>query len=120
MKMHEDQIDQQFVKGIKQELDRSCQQLDAATLSRLNRIRHAALASSVSLMGNWGNVFASAIFSVVLMVVLAFYLVPSDELVPGNPNLTELEAMEILSDEESLDFYQDFEFYQWLSMNEDL
>ncbi len=118
--MQEDQTDKQFLKVIKQELDRSCQQMDAATLSRLNRIRHAALTSPASPLGHWGNVFASAVLTVVLMAALAFYLVPGDELVLGNPNLTELEAMEILSDEESLDLYEDFEFYQWLSMNEDL
>jgi len=118
--MQESQADQEFVKDIRQQLDRSCEQLDASTLSRLNRVRHAALESAASPLGRWGNVFASVMLTSVLLVAFAFYLVPADEIVPANPDLTELEAMEILSDEESLDFYEDIEFYQWLSMNEDL
>jgi hypothetical protein len=105
-----------FLRQVRQDLDRSCAALDGHTLSRLNRIRHAALERkavrrrSPLLLPFGGLVTAS---------VLVFSVMLSDrtqEPVESAPvAAAELEDMELLSASEGLDFYEDLEFYQWLA-----
>ncbi len=112
--------DQKIIQDIRRELDRSCEQLDAATLSRLNRIRHEAIETSQTGFHQWRVFAGSAFVACVLVLLVTFYFDTDNGLTSDELALTELEAMEILSAEESLEFYEDIEFYQWLSMNEDL
>ena len=118
--MSEKKPDQQFFNDIKQELDDSCERLDAHTLSRLNHIRHQAQEGAIEekistfyqrplLSGG-----ALAFFTLVLAVSFYFNIDTGNEI---DIALAELEDIEILSSEENFELYEEIEFYQWLSMN---
>ncbi len=98
----------------KQLFDDSVDGLDAATLSRLNRGRQAALASagtSRRLM-RWapaGGLAAAAIVAVVI--------VQSPGVVDTPPGSTAAD-FEILLSEDSLDMLEELEFYDWLDSAE--
>lgn len=118
--MSKQKSDQQFENEIKLELDRSCDRLDAHTLSRLNQIRHQALEET---KGGSSSAFYQrpllsggvlAFCTLVLAISFYFNIDTSNEI---DIALTELEDIEILSSEESFELYEDIEFYQWLSMN---
>lgn len=109
------------VEDIRKELDRSCDALDGYTLSRLNAIRHQALEhkrarragrSSLMLLPLGGLVTAC-------VLVLAVSLVSQRSQLPaeGAPVPT-FEDLELLATNEGLEFYEDYEFYQWLAGNE--
>ena len=116
------QPEQIMVGKVKAELDSSCDRLDGYTQSRLNSIRHAALESSGSkpgraLLAPFGG-FATA--CVLVLLVSVFY---QDTTAPASPGIQEgqgspLEDIDILTSTETLDFYENLEFYQWLEENE--
>ena len=120
--MSEKKSDQQFLNEVKQELDDSCERLDAQTLSRLNHIRHQVLEGAIKenrfsfyqrplLSGG-----ALAFFTLVLAVSFNFN---SDSGNDADIALSELEDIEMLTTEDSFELYEEMEFYQWLSMNDD-
>lgn len=115
--MSEQKPDQQFLHDVKQELDDSCERLDAQTLSRLNHIRHQAIEGKRPAFYQRPLISGGALafFMLVLAVSFNFNI--------GNENemdiaLSELENIEILAAEESFELYEDMEFYQWLSMSD--
>lgn len=100
-------------------LDASAQSLEAATLSRLNRARQAALATRHRprfgrAFSGWAAVGASA-----LAVALAFGLQrppavsppPTDE---ATNRAAAADADDDLLAAEDLEFLEDLDFYQWL------
>ncbi len=110
--------EQRLVAGIRQQLDQSCNALDGHTLSRLNRIRHAALErkqarASRMLLPFGGFVTASVL---VLSVTLFGPGAATDTDVQASDS--PLEDIEILTSSDSLDLYEDYEFYQWLAEND--
>ena len=108
--------ERQFVAGIRRQLDRSCDALDGQTLSRLNRIRHAALerkqARASRLLLPFGG-FVTACVLVLSVTLFAPGTAPDPDAV-ASP----LEDIEILTTSDSLELYEDYEFYQWLEENE--
>ncbi|MDT8398967.1 MAG: hypothetical protein RQ899_10175 [Pseudomonadales bacterium] len=111
--------EQGFLNAVQQELDRSCEALDGHTRSRLNHIRHAALerkgrSSRALLMPFSGIVSATVVLT--MMVVFS----QNHPALPGvDPTLASpLEDIEILISADSLELYEDFEFYQWLAEND--
>ncbi len=108
--------DERMVAGIRQQLDKSCNALDGQTLSRLNRIRHEALErkqtrGSRMLLPFGGFVTAS----VLVLAVTLFRPGPEADVSTG---ASPLEDLEILTSSDSLDLYEDYEFYQWLAEND--
>lgn len=98
-------------------LEQSAQTLDAATLSRLNRARQAALAAAMprqrwSLPLRWGVAFAAS-------AMLAVVLLPALQTAPvAAPTSSEDFAMIAAEVEPAL--LEDLEFYAWLdSQTED-
>jgi hypothetical protein len=108
--------DKHLVDGIRQKLDQSCNALDGQTLSRLNRIRHAALerkqARATRMLLPFGG-FVTACVLVVSVMMFAPTRAPETEAVAPP-----LEDIEILTSSDSLDLYEDYEFYQWLAEND--
>ena len=109
--------ERRLIAGVRQQLDRSCNALDGQTLSRLNRIRHAALerkaaARSSRLLLPFGG-FVTACLLVLSVSLFAPRTAPDAEAV-ASP----LEDIEILTSSDSLDLYEDYEFYQWLAEND--
>jgi hypothetical protein len=111
--------DERLVAGIRQRLDQSCRSLDGHTLSRLNSIRHAALErkqsrSSRMLLLPFGG-FVSACVLVLSVTLFRPGVAPD---LDSSAGASALEDIELLTSTESLDFYEDYEFYQWLAENE--
>jgi hypothetical protein len=115
--------DELLLSQVKLELDRSCAALDGHTVSRLNAMRHAVLEQKLRKRKPLLMPFGGLVTACVL--VLAFTIFPRSGLVPENATATNstatnaaLEDIEILTSEENLEFYEDYEFYQWLAANE--
>ncbi len=106
--------------------------LDAATRSKLNRIRQAAIegrqARSWSLM-NWLPVAAAATLAVAVILLVSrpdsgliddqSGLAQQDAINATEPFISDdassaLEDLELLASAESIELYEDLEFYQWL------
>jgi hypothetical protein len=112
------QAEARLVAGIRRELDASCRALDGQTLSRLNSIRHAALerkrpARRGALLLPFGGLVTAAV------LVLSISLVnsgrtPETEFAPVN---APLEDIDLLTENASLELFEDYEFYQWLAEN---
>ena len=103
-------------------LDDSAAQLDAATLSRLNRARQAALGQRRRRVREWLPVGAvAACTMLVALLVAQGHRHPHS----GAPELA-LDAraeaagdVDLVSSDDSLEFYQDLEFYAWLDAEQD-
>jgi len=111
-------------------LDESAQSLDAATLSRLNRARQAALEQRRPTLRPWfvpaGLASACAVLLALAVVWRAPVPMPANPGAPA-PIATAMQSngvaagdLDIVSGDEGLEFYQDLEFYAWLdAQNQD-
>jgi hypothetical protein len=101
-----------FAAQAKDAFDDSVERLDAATLSQLNQGRHAALeqlasGSSKAAWVRWapaGGVAAAALITVIVMRG------PEIESMPAEV----VSDFEILLEGESLEMFEDLEFYSWM------
>lgn len=96
-------------------LDRSTDNLDAATLSRLNRARQAALAQRGNVRRRLalGAGFAGAVAVVFAIVLGLNHRFETPSLAAPAP----LQASDIdllTSDDDALDLYENLDFYAWL------
>ncbi len=113
--------EQAFLDKASDALDKSCDSMDGQTLSRLNRIRHAAIehgqqSQGRTLLSPFGGLITACVF---VFVVSVFYPGQSDIPIPVTPdNGTAIEDLDILTSTESLEFFENLEFYQWLEENE--
>lgn len=107
--------ERQFLENARQVLDGSVRDLDGATRSRLAQARNAALDTRKRTRRRllaWGTPAAGlAAAAIVGMLTLG-----------GNGGITDVPAaetyvadLEMLTSEESLEFYENIEFYEWLS-----
>jgi hypothetical protein len=98
----------------KEAFDQSVDGLDAATLSRLNRGRQAALAEAGHPGRHWLRWMpATGVAAAVLLAVLTLQG-------PGDVDVISAPAtdLEILLSEESIEMLEDLEFYSWLETQE--
>ena len=102
-------------KQAKALFDESVDQLDAATLSKLNRGRHVALAKLHGRRVRWQRwaPATGAAAAVVVAVMLALQPAGVDMVVPP------VDDMDILLGEDSIEMLEDLEFYAWLDMQEE-
>ena len=108
-----------LLSAAKHTLQDSVDNLDQETLDRLATIRLQALAAASSrrsrrsswLMPAGGFVTAAAL-------VAALLLWTSEPAIKESAPVALIEDINILTDSEDIDFYQDLEFYQWLASNE--
>ncbi|MES2624890.1 MAG: hypothetical protein V4628_06405 [Pseudomonadota bacterium] len=114
----ENAADEKFLAGVKQRLDYSCDVLDVRTVSRLKNIRHTALEPKPKRFSPLWLSFGG----MVTATFLVFSLNLSSLQLPGwttnGEDAAPLEDIEILTTTESLDFYEEYEFYQWLAEND--
>ena len=109
--------DTEFAQQAKQLFDDSVEGLDAATCSRLNRGRQAALAelnTGRTVWAQWApaaGVAAAAVFAVVMWTGSQ----PTDEFTP-QASATDFE---ILFTEDSLQMLEDLEFYSWIDFDDE-
>jgi hypothetical protein len=107
--------EQRLVDNIRQRMDQSVNALDGQTLSRLNRIRHAALEHRQARASRMLLPFGGFVTACVLVVSVMMFTpgTPDTEAVPSA-----MEDLDILTSSDSLDLYEDYEFYQWLAEND--
>ena len=111
-RQHPTTEDRALAERAKAALDQSAQDLDAATCSRLNRARQAALAAAPrgrrppALL--WGAALATA-SALGLAVVL---LRAPEPALPPLPIATE--DFDVIAAQDSLELYENLEFYEWL------
>jgi hypothetical protein len=110
------QADEALVQRVKQGLDRSCAALDGATQSRLNAMRHAALAQGQRKRRSWAPLLPFGGLVTACMLVLAVLL--QSPLSGTLPEAAPVEDIDLLTASEDLDFYEEYEFYQWLATND--
>jgi hypothetical protein len=111
--------ERQFAERAKQRFDSSVERLDAATLSRLNRSRQAALAEAAARgpavrWSTWAPVTglaAAAAVAAVLIVQPAGVDLPD----AGDSTATDFE---ILLGDDSLEMIEELEFYSWIDIDE--
>ena len=109
---NENEVNEQLAKQAKAMFDDSVERLDAAALSRLNQGRHAALSRLQDgrtgvVWGRWvplTGVAAAALVTVMVMRGPESIDMPTESVTD----------FEILLDGESLEMFEDLEFYSWL------
>ena len=112
-------LNHEWINQAKMLLDQSAQGLDAATLSRLNRVRQAALARPRA-APRWFLPAGMASACGLLLAVVAWYgHVPSGGAAPIPPPLMAAASsngsdIDLVSSDDSLELYQNLEFYAWL------
>ena len=114
--MSSDELNRAFEHKVKHVLDESVEDLDAHTLSRLKQARHRALDSaSIHHRPAWllptGGFAVAA--SVAVLTVILWHGKPVDQ-----DMMQGFEDLELLSSGESLEFYEDLDFYTWLEYEE--
>ncbi|MFW5450188.1 MAG: DUF3619 family protein [Methylophagaceae bacterium] len=102
-----------FETNVKQQLDESVGQLDAATLSKLNQARRFALSQKTKIRSpyfTWLTGLAST--AAVAMLVISIMPHSPEQVMP----VLATEQWDILAmdNKEELDLYSELEFYQWL------
>ena len=110
-------MDREFAEHAKEVFDGSVDRLDAATLSRLNQGRHAALeqlqgAKHHGLWVRWLPATGVAAAAIVTVMVMRG---------PGVDVVIEPDVaadFEILMDAESLEMLEELEFYSWLEASD--
>ena len=111
--------DKGFEKSAKAAFDDSVERLDAATLSKLNQGRQAALAEMASASPSWRwsrwmPATGMATAALVAVVVLRGPA-PVDPLDSTNATVTDFE---ILISDDALDMIEELEFYSWIDVAE--
>ena len=102
--------DEEFSREAKEAFDASVEKLDAATLSKLNRGRHAALAELHVPTRRWSRWMPATGVAAALLV--AVIVMQSPTTVDEMP--TAVTDMEILLGEDSIDMLEELEFYSWI------
>ncbi|MEO5626235.1 MAG: DUF3619 family protein [Dokdonella sp.] len=95
-------------------LDESTDALDAATLSRLNRARQAALAQRRPALSRWmiGAGFAGAALALLLAFGIGQRHTPSPAGAPVA--IEQVGDADALASDDNLDLYENLDFYAWL------
>jgi len=110
--------DEDLVRQAKELFDDSVERLDAATLSRLNRSRHEALAEleRTKPVGQWARWMpATGVAAAALVAVVVWQGVVVEGPLPVTSEVTDFE---ILIGEDSLEMLEDLEFYSWINPSE--
>ena len=109
------QDNESWLQPIKRELDASARDLDAATLSRLNRARQQALAVSTRPQARSWPWLAMAAAASIALAVFLLPQSPSTRLPePPLTLATSAEDFELLTDDDQFALYSDMDFYAWL------
>ena len=104
-----------FERRAQAALQASAESLDGATQSRLTQARHAALKVVTQRQrGTWRWLVPTVGAAAAAVVAVMIAINPSHRGVAPLAATASLEEMEILTAEDSLEFYRDVDFYAWL------
>jgi hypothetical protein len=106
--------DRRFASQAKELFDDSVERLDAATLSRLNKSRHQALAElqHTRLAGQWARWMPATGVAAAALVTVIILQGPGVE--GPEPPAATVTDFEILLGEDSLEMLEELEFYSWI------
>lgn len=104
----------QWTQQAKALLDASAHDLDAATLSRLNRARHAALAQRRKLAPRWFIPAGLASACALLLAVAVWHGRAAAPHTQGDLTTLAVNADDADAVADDDDFYADMDFYAWL------
>jgi hypothetical protein len=112
--------DPQWLTQARSTLDEAAEKLDAQAVCRLSRIRHAAISGNRNKPRPAGGYRLVTVAASVVILVLAFGFGPDGVWKMADSSAISAAAsafddIELLTASESLDFYQEFEFYLWLA-----
>lgn len=110
------EADDNFGKKLKTAFDDSVDSLDATTLSKLNRSRHAALARLDGPNYRWSRWLPAT--GVAAAVLLSVMVLQSPQNLDGIADAVSVSDMEILLGEDSIEMLEDLEFYSWIDIAE--
>ena len=105
--------DDKFAKEAKALFDESVDKLDAATLSTLNRGRHAALEASGKGRSVWLR-WAPGLGVTAVIVVAVIMATPRPDVLDAVP----ASDIDILLGEESIEMLEELEFYAWMELQD--
>jgi hypothetical protein len=108
--------DRTFEIQVKATFDESVGALDAATLSKLNRSRHAALAELQQPRRQWSRWMPAT--GVAAAALIAVMMLQSPAVFDDVNGPTAVTDMEILLGEDSIEMLEDLEFYSWIDIAE--
>ncbi len=112
--------EERFLESTKEILNGTTENLDRATKQRLENIRAKALSafedkpSSFFLPLRW--IMFGGFATATMAAIGLFFLLNAS---PGDFPVRYIEDFEILTSQERIDFYQDLEFYRWMSTQVD-
>lgn len=108
-----DEAELRLLSRVRERLDDSCARLDAATLSRLNTLRHRALEAATMpqrLLAPFGTLAGGC----ALLLVLAIGYDPARPLPDALPEPS-LADRDLFRVDEDLLFFEELDFIQWLA-----
>jgi hypothetical protein len=120
--------DEAFLNRVKQRLDNSTEELDELTLARLAAARRRAVeAGSNPAIFRLGEILALGRSTSTLLVMAGILLVASILVLKSTQSPVEeslraislIEDMELLGAGQELEFYQDMDFYLWVTDEQD-
>ena len=108
---------EQFEQSAKALFDESVASLDAATLSKLNQGRHAALAAAVDAPRLWLRWVPAAGMATAVLVAVLVVRGPDmvDEPFAANPMPGDFE---MLMGDDALEMIEELDFYSWIDVAE--
>ncbi len=106
--------DKQLQQTINQTLDESVQSIDGETLSRIRQIRARVVESSENrnqpASQNWFGVFSGAVATACVLLIVVSVVTQSPDTISQDATTD----LDLISSSDSLDLYEDLEFYLWL------
>ena len=115
MSIEKDQTEKEFVDKVKETLDTSLERMDAQTLHQLIAAREQALAQHkvrTWFTASWTKASVATAFSVVLAIVIV------KTQLTNSFELDETEAIDLVVATDTIDMFEELEFYTWLAEND--
>lgn len=116
--MNDESNDQRLADTAKQLFDESVDSLNAATLSRLNKGRHEALAElqNATSVRQWVRWAPATGIAAAALVAVMLVRGPVEVTLPEVP--VTASDIEILLDDQALEMLEDLEFYSWIDTSD--
>jgi len=115
IEIHHDSEHQHFESFARRELDATVHSMDGSTRSRLNAMRHAALASGQRHRRGW---LLPASLLMAMAAIALIWLMPQQPNL-GGVDIATIEDMDLLAAGVGMDVLEDVEFYEWLKDHDD-
>ena len=114
--MMEKNGDNEFVERVRAALDDDAEHMDAATRSRLNRIRQATLDQAAAPRAVWPtSLFKWSAPALAMAALVAVVYTTTYRPMPLDQEFATIEDLEIIAADDQLDLFEELDFYTWLA-----